>query len=491
MGKTRNTSIIVSAVLAGLLCQGCRVGPDYAKPSIQLPDRWNNSHEGTIMTDPNELAQWWTKLQDETLNDLIEQACENNLDVFEAYWRIQEARALRDVQAGRYSPQVDAIGRYTRSRDTANGLIQYPAGTGPDRVNLHAVGLDASWEIDLFGQISRSQESAQAALEADIENYGAVLVSLCGELAGNYIQLRTLQQRIVFAEENIELQQKTLQLTKDRYEAGISPELDVKQAELNLYNTHSEIPSLRQAETEVTNRIAVLLNVFPSSLGDRLAAKDNAPVLPGPFVTMAPVDAIRQRPDVRRAERQLAAQTARIGIATADLYPSLSLTGSFVLEARDMADLSHGSSRKYGFGPSLRWNLFSGNQIRSSINAEQASAKQALARYEKTVLLAVEEVENAMIACQQENIRLDALMRSYRSSLRSSELVNSLYTNELTDFQNVLDMQRTLFVQQDKLALSQGQVVLNFVSLYKALGGGWSIAQSPSSENTSDQERQR
>ncbi len=481
-----NTTFLLLAVAVGAISQGCRVvGPDYVKPKMQHPDHWRNVHEDLVTKDPNGLVEWWTALQDEALNDLVNQAYVNNLDVSEAYWRIQQSRALRDVQAGRYSPQGDAVGRYTRSRDTKNGLIQYPAGTGPVSTNLHTVGLDASWEIDLFGQISRSQESAQATLEADIENYHAILVSLCAELASNYVRFRTIQQRIVFAEENVERQQKTLELTQNRYQNGISRELDVRQAESNLHNTRAEIPSLRQGETEAINRIAVLLNTYPSNLADKLKANGEIPALPESIMAMMPTDVIRQRPDVRRAERQLAAQTARVGIATADLYPSLTLTGSFVLEATDVAGLDHRSSRKYGFGPSLRWNLFSGNRIRSSINAEKASVNQSLARYEKTVLIAVEEVENAMVAHQQENIRLEALKKSHEASVRSVELVNSLYQNELTDFQNVLDMQRTLFVQQDKLAQSQGQIILNFISLYKSLGGDWSFERAPSGTNVS------
>jgi multidrug efflux system outer membrane protein len=486
MRPTTNTALILWAVAVGSLSQGCRVvGPDYVRPDMQHPDSWRTLHEGPVTKDPNGLAQWWTLFQDETLNDLVKQAYASNLDVFEAYWRIQESRAVRDVQTGRYSPQIDAIGSYKRARDTENGLFQYPDGTGPDGTNLHKAGLDASWEIDLFGQISRAQESAQAALDADIENYHAILVVLCADLTSDYVQLRTIQQRIVFAQDNVERQQTTLELTQNRYQAGIGRELDVRQAELNLHNTWAKIPRLRQSETEVINRIAVLLNTYPSRLAEKLAPRGKIPAMPESVMVMMPAQVIRQRPDVRRAERQLAAQTARVGIATADLYPSLTLAGSFVLEATDMAGLGDRSSRKYGFGPSLRWNLFSGNRIRSSIQAEKAGVKQALARYEKSVLTAVEEVESAMVAHQQESIRLESLKRSHSASVRSVELVDSLYQNELTDFQNVLDMQRTLSVQQDKLALSQGQVILNFISLYKSLGGDWSFEQSQIETNVS------
>ncbi|MHC4594363.1 MAG: efflux transporter outer membrane subunit [Planctomycetota bacterium] len=347
-------------------------------------------------------------------------------------------------------------------------------GLGADQISYHSAGFDSSWEIDLFGGIKRSVESSQAFLEASIEDYHDVMITLYAEIARNYVELRTTQTRIRFAVQNIHSQRETLRLTEDRFKAGIAPELDVTQAMQNLANTESEVPSLRSAETQATNRIAVLLGEFPQTPQDELQTDRPIPIPSKSIQVGLPADLLRRRPDIRQAERQLAAQTAKIGVATADLYPSFSLTGTFHLEALELSNMGDLSSRAYSFGPSLRWNIFDGNRIRNSIRIEEARTEQARVRYERKVLSAVEEVENAITAYMQESQRLRALERSNAASEKSVELVQSLYKNGLTDFQNVLDMQRTLFLQQDKLATSQGQVGLNLIRIYKSLGGGWS-----------------
>ncbi|MHC4426684.1 MAG: efflux transporter outer membrane subunit [Planctomycetota bacterium] len=456
---------------------GCTVGPDYDRPELELPQRWSREEQEQITTTPAELKGWWTVLNDSVLESLIEQAAQTNLDLKEALFSIEESRALRDFSTGRYYPQVDLSALYMRSRGSESGSVSI-FGLGADQIDFHSAGFDSSWEIDLFGGIKRSVESSQASLEASIDNYRDVMITLYAEVARNYVELRTLQTRIRFALQNIHSQQETLKLTEDRFEAGIAPELDVAQAKLNLANTESEVPSLRLAETQAINRIAVLLGEFPQTFQADLKADKPIPVPSEEIQVGLPADLLRRRPDIRQAERQLAAQTAIIGVATADLYPSFSLTGTFHLEAMELSDMGDLSSRAYSFGPSLRWNIFDGNRIRNSIKIEEARTQQARVRYERKVLLAVEEVENAITAYMQESQRRSALERSTAASEKSVELVRSLYKTGLTDFQNVLDMQRTLFIQQDKLAMSQGQVGLNLIRIYKALGGGWSAETS-------------
>jgi NodT family efflux transporter outer membrane factor (OMF) lipoprotein len=452
---------------------GCTVGPDYDRPELELPQRWSQEKEEQITATPAELKGWWTVLNDPVLESLIEQAAQTNLDLKEALFRIEESRALRDFSTGRYYPGVDLSALYMRSRGSESGSVSI-FGLGADQISFHSAGFDSSWEIDLFGGIKRSAESSQASLEASIDNYHDVMITLYAEVARNYVELRTLQTRIRFALQNIHSQQETLKLTEDRFEAGIAPELDVAQAKLNLANTESEVPSLRLAETQAINRIAVLLGEFPQTFGADLKADKPIPIPSEEIQVGLPADLLRRRPDIRQAERQLAAQTAIIGVATADLYPSFSLTGTFHLEAMELSDMGDLSSRAYSFGPSLRWNIFDGNRIRNSIKIEEARTQQARVRYEREVLSAVEEVENAITAYMQESQRRNALERSTAASEKSVELVQSLYKTGLTDFQNVLDMQRTLFIQQDKLAMSQGQVGLHLIRIYKALGGGWS-----------------
>jgi len=345
--------------------------------------------------------------------------------------------------------------------------------TAPDQMNLHAVGFDASWELDVFGGIRRSIESADAGLQATVEDYRDVLVSLYAEVALNYVEVRALQARLAYARSNVTAQQKTLQLTRDRLKAGIAPELDVAQAESNLANTESEIPSLEIALTQTINRLGVLMGEAPSALHDLLVQEAPIPVPPAKTAVGLPAELLRQRPDVRRAERELASATAQIGVATADLYPRFSLSGAFALEGTQVKDLGKIDSRAWSFGPSFRWNIFDGVRNIYRIQAAEAITKQAFIRYQQTVLIALEDVENAMVAYEKEQIRRDALIRAADASARSVKLVQTLYETGLTDFQNVLDSQRSLFQQQDRLAQSEGLVTANLIAVYKALGGGW------------------
>lgn len=456
-----------------MLVAGCTVGPDYSKPKLELPDRWKEQQQKTADSAPVELKDWWTTLNDPVLEDLIEQSAGANLGLREAWFRIEESRALRDFSSGRYAPQVDAGVSYMRSRDTRNGAASIPGLSG-DQINSHSAGFDSAWEIDLFGGIKRSVESSQAALEASVDNYHDVMITLYAEVARNYVEMRAIQSRLRYAQQNIDSQRETLKLTEDRFNAGITPELDVIQAKLNLANTESEVPSLRLAEIQAVNRIAVLLGQFPQTFKAELRAVRGIPTPPAQIPAGLPADLLRRRPDIRRAERELAALTAAIGVATAELYPSFSLTGTFHLKAESPSDMTDMSSRAYSFGPGLRWNIFSGNRVRNNIKIAEARTEQAAVRYERAVLGAVEEVEAALTAYMQEQERRNALDRSTAASEKAVELVESLYRNELTDFQNVLDMQRTLFLQQDKLAVSRGQVVLSLIRIYKAVGGGWS-----------------
>ncbi len=474
----------LSEAILGLACLGCTtamvgctVGPDYERPDVNVPRGWNQTVAGSGSTVAADLRQWWTLLGDDTLNDLIDQAGWANLDARASLMRVAQSRALRDFTAGRGAPQLDGIGAYSRMRDSAETRFAAP-GMPTDPYDLHAVGFDAAWEIDLFGQIRRSVESSQASLEASIDDYHDVLRTLFAEVARNYVELRTTQARLRYARQNIEAQRRTVELTEGRFEAGLSGELDVAQAKLNLANTEAEVPALRLAEIQIINRIAVLLGRYPQDLQMDLAGEGAIPEAVEPGGPGLPADLLRRRPDIRRAERELAAQTARIGVATADLYPSFTLSGVFTLQAEDFGDIGKWNSRAYSFGPGFRWYILGGDRVRSNIRRETAAAEQARLRYEQTVLLSVEEVENALASLLQDRQRLASLQRSTDESERSVRLVQEQYTSGLTDFQNVLDMQRTLWMQQDRLAAGRGEIILDLIRLYKALGGGWSMEGS-------------
>ena len=305
-------------------------------------------------------------------------------------------------------------------------------------------------------------------------------MSLYAETALAYITVRTSQERLRISHANVEGQENTLKLTEDRFAAGLVSALDVAQAESNLANTYSLIPVIERDLDRAMNRLAVLLGEHPGALHEKLATEASIPTEPSDVILGLPAELLRQRPDVRQAERELAAQTARIGVATADLYPTFGLSGFLGVEAVSGGDLLDGDSVTWGIGLPIRWNIFAGGRIRSQIQAEEARTQQLLANYEQTVLIALEESENAMVAYEKEVQRRARLNQSVDATQRSLDLVLTQYTAGLTDFQNVLDTQRTLLVREDELAVAEGIVISNLVQLYRALGGGWDPDAPPS-----------
>jgi NodT family efflux transporter outer membrane factor (OMF) lipoprotein len=468
---TMRITVFILIVLSCL--SGCVVGPNYTSPSKEMPSTWNQSLSAGMKSDPNLPVRWWDIFGDAQLNQLIETAVANNKDAKAAFFRLEASRALRDFTTGRYYPTVDARGSYNRYQISKDGTVQAPDEFDP--ANLHSAGVDFLWEIDVFGKIRRSVESSRASYQASMEDYRDVMVTLVAEVCRNYIDLRTTQMRIAYARDNIKIQVSTLDLTKSRYNSEIVSELDVRQAELNLANTQAEIPLLLIAETESLNRLAVLLGQMPGTLKEQLGSSKSLPVIREKIVVGLPADMLRQRPDIRRAERQLAAQTAQIGVAKADLYPSLQLSGTFEIDSRKLSGLGNIHNKAYSFGPGVQWRLFDANRIKNTIKIEEASSQVLFAQWENTVLLAAEDVENAILSYSQQGQRSASLDNSVKASLRSLELVEDQYKSGLTNFQNVLDTQRTLFGQQDKLASSQGEVLKSLVRIYKGFGGGWQI----------------
>ena len=469
------TSLIVTSFLYLLLFSGCQVGPDYVSPEYSVPDQWHEQAVQGLEDGSADLQTWWTVFDDPILESLIERSHVDNLDLRIAYGRVMESRAVLGVASGQYWPGVDGVGFYSRDRVSENGLMAPPDGSSPDQTNLYGFGVDASWEIDVFGRISRSVEAAHASMEASVENYRDILVSLYSAVAQSYIDLRSVQKRIRYAQGNVILQRETLELTENRREAGLVPQLDVEQAKLVLAGTESVIPLLRQFEAQAIHRLGVLLGQPPAAFYTELSTVSDTPDVPQKVAVGLPAELLRQRPDIRRAERILAAQTAEIGVATAGLYPAFSLSGTFALEGQNFSDTGDWDSRTWGFGPAMRWNLFDGDRIRNTIKVEEARAEQAMADYELTILEALEEVENAMVSFEQEKERLEDLHNSVAAAQKSVELVRELYENGLTDFQNVLDMQRALTEQQDLMASSEGLVANNLVRIYTSLGGGWPV----------------
>lgn len=487
----KNTRLLLALTALGLVTlAACTVGPDYVPPEVPtVPDAWNRAATEGLAEGEASVQTWWKVFDDPTLTSLIERAADSNLTLREALWRIQETRALRGIVSGQQLPQVGLDGSASRAEPSENGVLGGLPEDFYDARDQFDLGAGASWEIDLWGRIRRQVEAANAEIDASVEDYRDVLVTLFAEVAVNYVNVRELQKRLRLARTNVDGQEDTLQLTKDRFDSGLVSALDVSQAESNLANTKSLIPTLELNHEIALNRLAVLLGSAPGALDSELSQAVPIPTEPNQVTTGLPADLLRQRPDVRSAERRLAAQTARIGVATADLYPQFSLTGFLGFQSTSAGDLFSSDSINWSVGLPIRWKLFSGGTVRSQIAAEEARTEQLLAGYERSILLALEEVEDAMVSYEKEVDRRALLAESVDATQRSLELVLTQYRAGLTDFQNVLDTQRTLLVREDEFAASEGIVIKNLIDLYRALGGGWDpkTAQEPPAPTPSDE----
>ncbi len=448
---------------------GCvSVGPDYVHPDIAIPAAWNNKQESYVPSgslDTSMLTTWWTTLNDAELTSLIERAVQGNLDLREAEARVREARARRGASAAEQFPSAEATASASRSR-SGNAV-----GGGTVQQDQYSAGFDAAWELDIFGGKRRSVEAAQADLEtSEADRYG-VLVSLTAEMALNYIDLRSYQARLSVAESNRDAQQETYQLTQWRFQAGLVTQRDVEQAKSNLEQTRAQIPTLETSLVAAKNRLAVLLGKHPGSLDKELEERKSIPAASLEIAVGVPADALRNRPDVRKKERQLAAQNARIGVATAELYPKVSLEGSIGIEALLAKALT--SWGTWGITIPVTWNIFDAGRIRQNIKVQNALQEQALIQYEASILSALEEVENALTAFGREQSRRKSLAEAEQASQRAVELAQNQYESGLVDFQVVLDAQRSRLTVQDSLAQSEAAVASDLIRLYKTLGGGW------------------
>jgi NodT family efflux transporter outer membrane factor (OMF) lipoprotein len=460
---------LLPAALILLLFSGCAVGPDFAPPDKPVPEAWHALSKNGLTRDHSikeELADWWLILDDPALTNLVESAVAGNPGLKEARARVREARARRSIsEAGRF-PTIDAGGSARWSRGSEE------TGSGQER-ELYTAGFDAAWELDVFGGKKRAAEATGAELQASEEDLRDVLVSLLAEVALNYVELRSFQTRLSVAEATLDAQEETYNITRWRNQAGLTTQLDVEQANYSLEQTRARIPGLQISLEQAKNRLAVMVGQHPGSLEDALAERKAIPVTPLEVAVGVPADILRRRPDVRRAERQLAAQTARTGVATADLYPKFSLIGSIGFESLSPGSLFSHSSRTHGIAPTVTWPLFDAGAIRSNIEVQSALQEQALIRYEAAVLKALADVENALIAYAKEQTRRQSLSEATKAARRAVELAQNQYSSGLIEFNTVLIAQRALLSLEDQLAISEAGVTSNLIALYKSLGGGW------------------
>ena len=462
--------------LGCVLLAGClSVGPDYERPETQTPDAWNQAVSQDLASGSSPVVTWWELFSDPALSLLILDAAQANLDLKAVVARLEQAQAQYGVARSQYWPTVNGIGSAGATRASEDTTPVMPESLDREG-QLYQLGADFAWELDLWGRVRRIVESSRASYEAAEEAYRDALVVLFSRVALNYVEVRTLQQQIAKLEENIAMLKETLDIVKNRNLAGLVPDLNVAQAERDLAVAEASLPSLRAALFAALNRLGVLAGREPSALHESLAAPAPIPTVPETVAAGLPAELLRQRPDIRQRERELAAQNARIGVAKAEYFPIFSLPGTFVLEAADAGNLFDGGSLAYSFGPQFRWNLFSGGRVRQNVRLEEARTKELLARYEQQVLQAVEEVETSMSDLAQERVRQAKLNEAVSAAQRTMDMSLVLYRSGLTDFQNVLDAQRILIAQESDLAASSGRLAANLVKLYKALGGGWQVA---------------
>jgi len=461
--------LLFTAIVTGLFLTGCAVGPDYTKEEPVSPSQWRSELAGGLTPDefrPEALATWWTTLNDPKLTTLVERSIKGNPDIKIAMARIRESRALRGISRAGLFPTLDASAGVTRSRSSENR----EDGT---ESTLYSTGFDAGWELDVFGGTRRSMEAAQADMEASQEDLHDAMVSMLAEVTLNYVEVRTFQARLSATKANIKTQQETYNLNESLYQSGIINELVVQQSLRTLETSRSQVPGLEKGLAAAENRLSVLLGNQPGELHPELAEEQPIPVLPATVAVGIPAEAMRQRPDIRRAERRLAAQTARIGVATSDLYPRFRLIGTIGLESLHSDNFLESDCLAWSAGPGISWKIFHGGAIRQNIAVQTARQEQALIQYEYTLLKAHEEVENVLTAYVKDQHRRESLVKAVAAAQRTVLLAKEQYQAGLVDFNNVLDAQRSLLLLEDELAQSDGAVISNLIRLYKALGGGW------------------
>jgi NodT family efflux transporter outer membrane factor (OMF) lipoprotein len=461
--------IITTLVFAGvlLIIAGCKaVGPDYDGVRWRAPildDLPDQSGDSVTM---REVVQWWQVFDDSELIILVEQALTNNLTLAGALSQLREARARLGISHAGLLPEIDVNGAWNRFRRSDNAGM-------PGKDNNYRAGFDARWEIDIFGRRRRSIEAAQADFEAACATYENVWVVVAAETANAYLTFQELRKRLDVARSNLDIQEGTLDILKSRAEAGIGDRLAVEQARYNMEQTKASIPALQSGITEALNALAVLVGVMPGKLA--LEHTNHEKILTAPLKTLVdiPADALRKRPDIRAAERRLAARCASIGVAEADLYPTFALGGSLGLEALNSGDFLDPSSRFYSWGPTIIWPVFSGGSIRANIEMQKARYDQAFFDYEKSVLSAAAELRDKLSAYVYEYQRLKALREATDAAREAVEISQDQYRQGLADFTSVLDAQRSLLSFEELVVVSRATIARNLIGVYKALGGGW------------------
>ena len=471
--RSRISVLVAAALLAG----GCTtLGPDFRTPEAEVEQEWIEANDAKVKSTEGNFRNWWTTFDDPILNSLVQKAYQQNLDLQVAGIRILEARAQLGIAVGSQYPQVQqGIGELTFNRISRNSPNFSP--TADDEFWNAAIGFDAAWEIDFWGRFRRAIESADANLIASVASYDDFLVTLIAEVARTYVIIRTLQALIDVQLQNVQVQARSLEIAKVRFENGAVTELDVQQATTLLRDTEATIPDLQRQLRQAQNALSILLGQPPEDW-EPVLGFEPIPNAPPDVAVGIPADLLRRRPDVRQAELQAAAQSAQIGVAVTDLYPRFSLFGTIGLQASDtrnqsMDILDFSDSWTFTGGPQFSWAILNYGRLKNNVRVQDARLQQLLVSYQNTVLEAAQEVEDGLVGFLRFQDQAGFLTDSVASAQRSVDLALIQYRDGAVDFQRVLDTQRELLNAQNRLVSSQGNVATSLVSTYKALGGGW------------------
>ena len=485
MPKLRTLPLLWLLLLAGLTAAGCvKVGPDFVRPPADVRSGWLEEDADRTRPLPVDDRLWWTAFRDPVLDRLVQTATTQNIPLRVAGARVFEARARLGIAVGEQYPQLQqAVGdaAYVRGSERAPSAPQRSAGADFDYRQLQ-VGASAAWELDFWGRFRRAVESEDAGFLGSIAAYDNALVSLAADVARTYVLIRTIEERLRIARDNVEIQRESLRIAEARFRGGATSERDVQQAITQLRATEATIPQLVAGLRQAGNALCTLLGLPPRNLDGLLGAAAAIPQAPLTVAVGIPADLLRRRPDIRLAELQAAAQCARIGVAKADLYPALSLNGTFGFLASDvgrfsLTDVASWNSRTGSFGPAFTWNLLNYGQITNRVRVQDALFQELVFGYQDAVLRAQQEVEDGLAIFLQSQKRLVSLEAAAEAAKRSADLALIQYREGATDYTTVLTAQAALLQQQDSLANAQGDVPQGLIAVYRALGGGWELRE--------------
>jgi NodT family efflux transporter outer membrane factor (OMF) lipoprotein len=505
LGLLRSLAV-TGCVLAVLVTSGCvttgpldwvrngfKVGPNYCRPPAPVAEKWIQAQDPRVQSRHVEHGDWWNVFQDPTLAALIRTAYEQNLSLRVAGTRVLQARAQQAIAVGTVFPQLQqATGEYSRvnlSHSTFNnpsaiagvsGLTAPPGSLFGNFYSNWTAGFNLSWELDFWGRFRRAIETANASLDASVENYDDALVTLLADVATNYVQYRVAQQRIKIARANVRIQEGLLALAEKQLKVGTAIQLDVEQLRTLLEQTRSTIPALQIAQGQANDTLCILLGIPPRDLEPELGpgpavGSDPMPNTPNWVAVGIPADLLRRRPDVRSAERQVAAQSAQIGVAEADLYPSIFINGTLGWEAADLSRLFESKSFFGTITPQFRWNILNYGRIANNVRLQDVRTQELIAAYQNKVLTAARETQTALRGFLDSQVQAAALARSVRAAMAATKIQESLFATIKADVNRLFTLEVTQVQQQDQLAIAQGNVALNLINVYRALGGGWEL----------------